>query len=70
MAAALHKGIVREFDTARGRGIIVTDQGACIQVRYSAIIGQGVRRLQCGDKVVFEIDQTGQTSRAIHVSRT
>ncbi len=64
-----YHGIVREFDTTRGRGIIQTETGDCVPVRYSAIIGQGLRKLQSGDRVSFDLEQTGRGINAIRVMR-
>ena len=64
-----YRGIVREFDSLRGRGTIQTDNGDCFPVRYSAIKGNGVRILQSGDRVSFELEQTVRGATAIRVSR-
>src|SRR4051794_37639175 len=51
-------GVVREFDKTRGCGTIEDETGEQVFVRYSAIVGQGVRTLQSGDRVAFEIEQS------------
>ena len=63
------RGIVREFDRARGLGIIQEESGEQIFVRYSAIIGEGVRILRCGDRVSFDVAQTSRGLNAVHVTR-
>lgn len=69
MSVSPYQGIVREFDSTRGRGIIQIETGECFPVRYSAIIGTGLRRLQCGDRVSFDLEHTGNSLRAIRVVR-
>jgi len=66
----MQKGIVREFDTIKGRGVIETERGERFPVRYSAIQGEGVRVLKCGDIVQFEVEQTPGLNNAVHVKRT
>jgi cold shock CspA family protein len=63
----MQRGIVREFDSIKGRGVIETEQGERFPVRYSAIQGQGVRTLKCGDIVQFEIESSANS--AVHVRR-
>jgi cold shock CspA family protein len=69
MASFSMQGTVREFDSLRGRGVIQVDSGECIPVRYSAIIGQGVRILRSGDRVSFELEQTLHGMSATRVAR-
>ncbi|CAG0957377.1 MAG: cold shock domain-containing protein [Anaerolinea sp.] len=63
------QGTVHNFDRISGRGIIVTDTGREVMVRYSAIQGQGKRDLKPGDRVTLEIEQNGSTETAVHVVR-
>jgi CspA family cold shock protein len=60
-------GVVREFDKSRGLGTIVDESGKSFFVRYSAIIGQGVRALKSGDRVSFDIEHTQRGPNAVHV---
>ncbi len=64
-----HRGIVREFNSIKGRGIIETERGERFPVRYSAIQGEGVRVLKCGDIVHFEVEATPGVNNAVHVKR-
>lgn len=63
------RGIVREFDRARGYGIIQEESGGELVVRYSAILGEGVRTLKRGDRVSFNVAQTSRGLSAVHVTR-
>ncbi len=69
MNASIQQGVVREFDNIRGRGIIQIESGECFPVRYSAIVGTGLRKLQSGDRVVFDLEQTANGVSAIRVMR-
>jgi len=63
------RGIVREFDKCRGQGTIVVDTGEQVMVRYSAIIGQGLRNLRTGDHVSFDLIQSPRGLSAVRVMR-
>jgi cold shock CspA family protein len=43
------------FDSRRGTGVIVADDGAEVSVRASAIAGGGRQSLRPGDRVVFDL---------------
>jgi cold shock CspA family protein len=70
MNSSNQRGVVREFDTVRGRGIIQSESGEYFPVRYSAIAGTGIRKLGSGDRVIFEVEQNQSGFSAIHVMRT
>jgi CspA family cold shock protein len=63
------EGIVQDFDEGRGQGVITTNNGERVTVRYAAISGQGVRRLRPGDRVTFELEQGPRGLQAVHVVR-
>ena len=48
-------GVVKWFSAEKGYGFITPDNGADVFVHYSAIQGNGYRKLEAGDKVEFEI---------------
>ena len=62
-----YRGTVREFDKTRGHGTLEDETGKLVFVRYSAIIGQGIRNLKCGDRVSFDVEQTPRGLNAVHV---
>ncbi|HLY26714.1 MAG TPA: cold shock domain-containing protein [Aggregatilineales bacterium] len=68
IASRFH-GIVREFDRNRGLGTIELDNGENVSVRYSAIIGEGVRILRSGDRVACDVEVTHKGSCAVRVER-
>lgn len=61
-------GIVREYSTVRGMGIIDLDNGGGqALVRYSWIGGSGVRSLTAGQRVSFELEQDEYGVNAVRV---
>jgi CspA family cold shock protein len=65
-----YRGIVREFDKSRGCGTIDVETGECVFVRYSAIVGQGLRMLRSGDHVSFDVEQSRRGPTAVRVTVT
>jgi cold shock protein len=48
-------GTVKWFDEKKGYGFITMDEGKDVFVHYSAIQGNGFRKLTEGDRVTFEV---------------
>ncbi len=63
------RGIVREFDKSRGQGTIDVETGEQAFVRYSAIVGEGLRNLRTGDRVSFDVIQSPRGLSAVRVMR-
>ena len=51
------QGIVRWFNNSKGYGFIGRDDGPDVFVHYTAIVGEGYKTLNEGDRVKFEIVQ-------------
>lgn len=49
------QGQVKWFNNSKGYGFIGRDDGPDVFVHYSAIVGEGFRTLQEGDRVEFDI---------------
>lgn len=61
-------GIVREFHPSTHTGTIeAEDGGYAVFVRYSVIMGDGVRTLHPGQRVSFELESDTEPLSAIHV---
>ena len=63
------QGTVKWFNNSKGYGFIGCDGGADIFVHYSAIIGDGYRTLQEGDRVEFEIVRGPKGPQAANVRK-
>ena len=48
-------GTVKWFNSTRGYGFIERDEGGDVFVHYSAIVGEGYRTLDEGQKVEFTV---------------
>jgi cold shock protein len=63
------RGVVREFNRVRRCGTIEMESGERAFVRYSAITGAGLRVLQSGDQVSFDLEQGVRGLNAVRVVR-
>lgn len=62
------RGTVKWFSPEKGYGFITPDDGSKdVFVHYSAIVGQGYRNLQEGQKVEFEVTQGQKGPQASNV---
>jgi len=61
-------GTVKWFSRVKGYGFIEPDNGEKdVFVHYSAIMGEGYRNLEEGQRVEFSIEQTGKGPQAVQV---
>lgn len=60
-------GTVKWFDEKKGYGFITEDGGKDVFVHYSAIVGDGFRKLAEGDKVTFDIKEGAKGPQADQV---
>ena len=67
--ADLPEGTVKWFNEKRGYGFIEQDEGGDLFVHYSSITMPGFKRLVDGDRVRFEIEETGRGPQAVNVKR-
>jgi CspA family cold shock protein len=63
------QGTVKWFNGQKGYGFITKDDGQDVFVHYSAIVGQGFRSLEEGQRVEFEITQGPKGLQATNVSK-
>jgi CspA family cold shock protein len=64
------QGTIKWFDNKKGFGFIAADSGGPdIFVHFSSILGDGFKTLQEGDKVEFEINESGKGKRADKVAK-
>jgi len=62
-----YRGTVQEFNTFGGRGTILMQDGREVRVRYSAILGEGVRSLEKGTLVSFQLEESRRGLVAVRV---
>ncbi len=60
-------GTVKWFSNQKGYGLITPDGGADVFVHHSAIVEQGFRSLEEGDRVEFTIEQGQKGPAAANV---
>src|SRR5258708_17805420 len=61
-------GTVKWFSRVKGYGFIEPDNGEKdVFVHYSAIVGEGYRNLEEGQRVEFSIEETGKGPQAVQV---
>jgi CspA family cold shock protein len=66
---ALPEGIVKWFDARKGYGFIKRDEGQDLFVHFSSIDMDGYKRLNEGDEVSFEIEETDRGPQARNVRK-
>jgi len=63
------QGTVQWFNHSKGLGSIRAEGGDEVQVHYSAIKGDGIRKLVQGEEVRFEVRETASGLEAANVIR-
>ncbi len=53
----MEKGTVKWFNAAKGYGFISRNGGEDVFVHFRAIVGDGYKSLNEGDKVQFDVEQ-------------
>ena len=62
-------GVVKWFSRVKGYGFIAPDGGEKdVFVHYSAIVGEGYRNLEEGQRVEFSIEESGKGPQAVQVT--
>ncbi|MFB3851021.1 MAG: cold-shock protein [Acidobacteriota bacterium] len=64
------EGKVKWFDEKKGYGFITTDGGKDVFVHYSAIQGDGFKKLVEGERVSFEVKESQkgpQAEKVMHI---
>jgi CspA family cold shock protein len=61
------QGTVKWFNPDKGYGFIAVDQGRDVFVHFSAIVADGYRSLEEGQRVEFEIEQGERGPQAVAV---
>jgi len=66
--SSMEKGTVKWFNAAKGFGFISRSSGEDVFVHFKAIVGDGYKTLNEGDKVEFEVQQGPKGLQASKVS--
>jgi len=61
-------GTVKWFNNGKGYGFIEREEGEDIFVHFSAVLGEGFRSLEEGQKVEFSIEQGPKGLQAVSVT--
>jgi len=64
---AKERGRVKWFNNAKGYGFIERENGEDVFVHYSAIVGEGYKTLNEGDKVEFDVVKSEKGLQAANV---
>lgn len=65
----METGTVKWFNGAKGYGFIQRDNGEDVFVHYKAILGDGYKTLNEGDKVQFDVEKGPKGLQASNVSK-
>ena len=59
------KGTVKWFNNQKGYGFICDEEGNDVFVHFSAIVGEGFKTLEEGQKVTFDTEQDPKNSKKL-----
>lgn len=62
------EGTVKWFNNRKGFGFLGREEGEDVFVHYSAINGDGFRKLHENDKVSFEVEEGAKGLSAVNVT--
>jgi len=60
-------GTIKWFSNAKGYGFITRDMGEDVFVHYSAVVGEGFRTLDEGQRVEFNVEEGPKGLQATNV---
>jgi CspA family cold shock protein len=65
----MEQGTVKWFNAAKGYGFISRQTGEDVFVHFKAIVGDGYRTLNEGDKVQFDVEKGPKGLQAANVQK-
>lgn len=63
----MEQGIVKWFNSSKGYGFIQRDSGGDVFVHYKSISSSGFKKLNEGEKVEFEVQESQKGLQAVNV---
>ena len=60
-------GKVKWFNSEKGYGFIISEEGNDVFVHYSAIVGEGYKQLEEGQEVTFDLEVGDKGQQAKNV---
>ena len=65
----MQQGTVKWFNSSKGYGFISRSNGEDVFVHFKAIVGEGYKTLNEGDKVEFEVERGPKGLQATNVTK-
>lgn len=65
----METGTVKWFNSSKGFGFISREEGNDVFVHYKAIVSEGFKTLDEGDKVQFEVEEGPKGLQATNVTK-
>ena len=65
----MENGTVKWFNSSKGYGFITREAGDDVFVHFKAILGDGYKTLEEGDKVQFDVEKGAKGLQAANVSK-
>lgn len=65
----METGTVKWFNSSKGYGFISREAGEDVFVHFKAIVGEGYKSLEEGDRVQFEVEQGPKGLQASKVQK-
>ena len=65
----METGTVKWFNSSKGFGFISREEGEDVFVHFKALVGDGYKTLDEGDKVQFEVERSPKGLQATNVTK-
>lgn len=65
----METGTVKWFNSSKGFGFITREEGEDVFVHFRAIVGEGFKTLDEGDRVEFDVEQGPKGLQAANVKK-
>ncbi|MCH8125559.1 cold-shock protein [candidate division KSB1 bacterium] len=65
----METGTVKWFNSSKGYGFINREEGEDVFVHFNAIVSEGYKSLEEGDKVQFDVERGPKGLQATNVSK-